>query len=153
MKALSVQPFYATLISLGEKFIELRSWQTDYRGKLLICSSAPYNKAERESLVSGKAICVVDLVDVRPYNDKTDRNEAALFDDETFEGYSWILDNIQPIVPFPVKGQLRIYNVGIDYDELIFPEANWNNESYAEDIFQFWLDNGDIKNLSFLSPG
>lgn len=35
MKALSIQPFYATMIAIGAKFIELRTWKTDYRGWLL----------------------------------------------------------------------------------------------------------------------
>ncbi len=47
MKALSIQPYYATMIALGFKWIELRSWKTDYRGWILICASRAINKEEK----------------------------------------------------------------------------------------------------------
>lgn len=40
MKVVSVKQPWATLITLGIKPIENRSWRTEYRGKLLIHSSA-----------------------------------------------------------------------------------------------------------------
>ena len=39
MKALSVHPVFAMKIFSKEKTIELRTWKTDYRGDLLICST------------------------------------------------------------------------------------------------------------------
>lgn len=36
MKAITVLQPFATLIALGEKHFETRSWKTDYRGELLI---------------------------------------------------------------------------------------------------------------------
>ena len=34
MRTLSIKPYYATKILLGEKTIEVRSWQTPYRGDI-----------------------------------------------------------------------------------------------------------------------
>ena len=82
MKALSIQPYYATLIAMGYKFIELRSWKTDYRGWILICASKAINKQEKASLMNGHAIAIAELTEVRQYNDETDREGAYLADEE-----------------------------------------------------------------------
>jgi len=39
MKALSISPEYALEILAGRKTIEYRSWKTNHRGDLLICST------------------------------------------------------------------------------------------------------------------
>lgn len=151
MKALSIHPYYATLIALGEKFIELRSWKTDYRGWILICSSRAINKFERQSLVSGKAIAIAKLGDVRPFVDSTDRDPACLFDDETFEGYSWVFDEIFPIEPIPVKGQLRLFNPDVDEDDIELLLLDYESETYPHDLFTWWLENNHIENMDFLN--
>ncbi|MGV8119629.1 MAG: ASCH domain-containing protein [Candidatus Xenobiia bacterium LiM19] len=110
MKALSVKDPWATAILNGEKTIELRSWPTQYRGDILICaSSSP--KTEN----SGKAICIVKLADCRPMQ-KADEN-ASLCDFDEYT-YSWILENVRPIKPFPVKGKLKLYDVNIPQKRL-----------------------------------
>lgn len=100
MKALSIRPFYATMIAIGAKLIELRTWKTDYRGWLLICSSSAKTKMEKKSMVSGHAIAIAELTDIRPFNNETDRDDAFLYDGETFEGYSWILTALLPLSRF-----------------------------------------------------
>ena len=151
MKALSIQPLYATLIALGEKSIELRSWKTDYRGWILICSSRAVNKFERQSMVTGKAIAVAYLSDVRPYVDETDREPAFLFDDETYSGYSWILDSVHVIEPIPVKGQLRLFNVDFEIEDLVPLALDYESETYQNDLFNWWLENKHIENMDFLN--
>ena len=39
MKALSIYAPFATAIAANLKTIETRSWSTDYRGEILICST------------------------------------------------------------------------------------------------------------------
>lgn len=63
MKALSIHPVYAGLIWAGDKTIECRSWRTDYRGDLLICSTAKKIK----DTIPGHALCVVTLADIVPF--------------------------------------------------------------------------------------
>lgn len=151
MKALSIQPFYANLIALGLKFIELRSWKTDYQGWILICSSSAQRKAERESMVSGKAVALAKLADVRPFVDETDRYDAFLFEEEHFEGYSWVFDEIVPIVPFPVKGKLHLFEVDKDMEELERIDVPMDDpEAYKQALGKWWLDHGFIKNLEFI---
>lgn len=40
MKALSLHPENAAAVAWGDKLVEYRTWQTKYRGPLLICASA-----------------------------------------------------------------------------------------------------------------
>lgn len=61
MKALSIYPEPVMEIFMGDKMIEYRTWQTDYRGDLLICAGS-----KREpGYVNGYAWFVVSLLDVR----------------------------------------------------------------------------------------
>lgn len=113
MRALSVQQPYASMIAIGTKKIEFRSWPIEYRGSLLICSSAsPKIKApalEEEGLPAvdlpaGFALCIVDLVDCRP------RKKQG--------GYAWFLKNPREIMPFRVKGRQRIFNLEVTPEPL-----------------------------------
>ena len=73
MKALSLYEPWATLIALGEKRYETRSWTTTYRGPLLICASLkrpPLSKIigilyrariSTYELKPGRALAIVDL--------------------------------------------------------------------------------------------
>lgn len=48
MKTLSLYQPWATLVVIGAKRIETRSWCTDYRGPLLIHASKKFSKADRK---------------------------------------------------------------------------------------------------------
>lgn len=92
MKALSIHPEYAAEILEGVKTEEYRTWSTNYRGDLLICSTAK----KTPGCISGHAICIVELTDIEQLEDGT---------------YAWQLTNIRWIKPFPVRGQQRLYTV------------------------------------------
>lgn len=106
MKAISIKEPWATLIRDGKKTIETRTWKTEYRGKLLLCCSK-YPKSE----ISGMAFAIVDLVDIR---DMTKEDEYLARCERYPNAKSWILKNIKKIEPFPVTGQLRLFEV--DYE-------------------------------------
>jgi len=49
MRALSIKPPWIELIVEGRKTIETRTWRTNYRGKILLCSSQTVDRiAARE---------------------------------------------------------------------------------------------------------
>lgn len=137
MKALSVRQPWAHLIASGEKSIEVRSWQTDYRGKLLICSSqaeknyffeiaSELAQSPDEVLLMpyGVTFCTVDLVDIRPLRD-SDRDDALLEDDFDAQGqFAWVLENPVPVRFNKVFGKLKIFEVD---DELIVPVLTVND--------------------------
>lgn len=131
MKALSIKQPWALVISMGVKTIETRTWPTNYRGDILIVSSKTLDEdmirllrteigvfgvARLEArLEYGKAIAIANLVDCRPMTE--DDENAAMCD--IFPGaYSWVLDDIRRIKPFPVKGRLGLYDVECADDEL-----------------------------------
>lgn len=105
MKALSLRPEWAMPVMLGMKTIECRTWRTDHRGKLLICSS----NRPTAGTIAGHALCVVELLDVVPFDEKHIKD--ALLDSAPESAYAWILGNLEWIEPFPVKGRLGLYDV------------------------------------------
>ena len=66
MKALSIHPYYAMAIVSGQKTIEIRSWETSYRGDILICSTAK----KQRGTIPGHALGVVTLEDIRRFEKK-----------------------------------------------------------------------------------
>lgn len=109
---------------LAKKTIELRTWRTDYRGKLLICSSRAGQKTWLEFnnefylAPMGTTICIVNLVDCRPAT-KADAEQAWCEPEDITEGmWAWVLEDVIDVVPKPIKGKLNFYEVD---DDLIEP--------------------------------
>jgi hypothetical protein len=103
MKALSVKQPWANMIATGEKTIETRRWATEYRGDLLIVSS-------RQPRIepAGYAVAIAQVVDCRPMRKEDERAACC----SIYPGaYAWVLDNPRRIKPFPVRGQLGIFEV------------------------------------------
>ena len=110
MKALSVKQPWANRIATGGKTIELRTWRTGYRGRLLICSS------KRPVIEpAGCAVAVVDLVRCRIMRPE---DEEASQSDYHPGAWCWVLDNVRPIKPIPVKGALGIFDCPIEERDL-----------------------------------
>jgi hypothetical protein len=107
MKAISIREPWASMF-LENKSIETRTWKTDYRGNLLLCASK-YPKSE----ISGKAFAIANLIDVRPMV----REDVVKACCEMYDGaYSWVFGKIEKIQPFPVKGQLGLFNINYSGD-------------------------------------
>jgi activating signal cointegrator 1 len=130
-KALSLLQPWASLVVMGLKKIETRSWQTAHRGTLLIhaslgrkgkilCSEPPFSKyiADFDTLPFGAIIGQVQLEEIVPVESLfyTDEKLNALtleekaFGDYTKGRYAWMLS--EPLVfddPIPVKGGLSLW--------------------------------------------
>lgn len=128
MKVLSLTEPCATLISEKKKLIETRSWKTNYRGELYIHASKTKipkewcRNLELMSLVKdtplnyGKIICKCKLVDCI-YMTEDFVNNIKINNYQEYicgiykEGrYAWILEDIEAIIPFEVKGHLGVWN-------------------------------------------
>jgi hypothetical protein len=122
MKAISIKQPWTGLIASGLKPLETRTWETKHRGDLLICSSkkpstsvvlsdfAPDGIGRYVAPVIenfGKALCVVDLVDCRPYRKEDEAKTLC----DYYPGYVWEFRNLRRVVPFDVKGRQGFYNV------------------------------------------
>jgi len=123
MKCLSVSQPYADLIINGKKTIELRTWNTKFRGECLI--HAPMRikdevcdrlDIDKSSLRTGVIIGKVEIYDVKLYNslEELKKDHAKhLFDEEVFRHrYGFLLKNPQALrVPIPYKGSLGFFEV------------------------------------------
>jgi hypothetical protein len=103
VKALSVKNPWAAMIADGRKTIETRTWPTRHRGEILIVASKRGGGPN-----AGHAVCVARLVDCRPM---TRRDERAACIDLYSGAWAWLLEDIRPIKPFPVRGRLKLYDV------------------------------------------
>ena len=119
MKALSIHPYYAMAIVAGQKSIECRSWSTEYRGDILICST----KDKLHGTIPGHALGVVTLEDIVPFK-KKHLKPALMMPRDFQEGmYAWKLTYNRLIVPVPVKGRLSLWNYDGDIEYI--PESEW----------------------------
>jgi len=133
MKALSLKQPWADLIKIGAKTIETRKWETTYRGELLICASKNvdvasmkyfqglFSPVELEEVKTGVAVCVAELYDCREMT-KEDEGQALceVYGEGRWKAKSFLLRNVRPIKPFMVKGQLGIFDVDVNPEDLEF---------------------------------
>jgi len=130
MKAITLWQPWATLVAIGAKRLETRSWSTDFRGPLVIHAAKKRDADLNEMCVSnprfaytlkdfrdsrghfgfplGCALCVVDLIDVIPLGSLAaplfSRQERA-FGDFSAGRYAWKLDDVRPFPePIPWRG-------------------------------------------------
>ncbi len=124
LKCLSVSQPFADLIFSGKKIIELRKWNTSFRGEFLIhapikikiedCKRLKINK----KLVTGAIIGKAELYEVKKYNSikeiKADQKfhlASKNFHDRT---YGFMLKNAKSFrIPISCKGQLRFFEIDV----------------------------------------
>ena len=131
LKTLSLLQPWASLVVMGLKKIETRSWQTAHRGTLLIhaslgrkgkvlCADPPFSKyvPHFDALPFGAIIGQVQLDEIIPveqlYYSDAKLNvltlEEKAFGDYTKGRYAWMLS--EPLLfekPIPVKGGLSLW--------------------------------------------
>ena len=133
MKALTVHPIYAMKIVTGIKTVECRTWKTDYRGDILITSSAKKFKGT----IPGHVLGIVELVDVVPFK-KEHLQAADMIGMPDVDSYAWIIKTPRIIKPIPIKGKLSLWESGLGYDDLqILPEPK-NEEEDKELDRIYW---------------
>lgn len=133
MKALTLTQPWATLVAIGAKQWETRSWPTNYRGELAIhaakgfpgwareeCSDEPFKSALREmgylcwqDLPVGCVIATCSLVSCLPTSSISDASlgdREIEFGDYTYGRYAFKLENVIQIKPFSCRGALGLWN-------------------------------------------
>ncbi len=116
MKALTLKQPFAELVVSGRKKIELRKWNTKFRGQFLIHASKTndadsmkkfgFNKLPIGCIV-GKAI----LKEVKFYSSKEDfsKDQNLHLASADFGNYGFILENAERINEIPYKGKLNFW--------------------------------------------
>ena len=124
LKCLSISQPFADLIISGKKSIELRSWNTNFRGEFLIHSPLKVRKEDckrlkiKTKLPTGMIVGRATLYDVKMYYsqkeltaDKKFHYAIAKFPDKKF---GFMLKNPKPFrIPIPWKGKLGFFDVEI----------------------------------------
>jgi len=120
MKCLSVCQPFAELIVQGKKTIELRKWNTKFRGEFLVHAPQKIRLDEckrlklQPEMTVGAIIGKVELIDVREYENtaqiKIDSKKHLASNDESGNKYGFILQNPKQLrVPIPCNGQLNFF--------------------------------------------
>lgn len=134
MKAISLTQPWATLVALGKKRIETRSWGASYRGPVAIHSSKLYppdcralarTSPFREALAGqwtlplGMVLATATLVDVQKLWTRDDvmallgqhgTLDEVSFGDYTLGRHVWILKDVRRLpYPVPARGSLGLW--------------------------------------------
>ena len=131
MKTLSITQPWATLIAIGAKGIETRSWSTDYRGELAVHAAKGFPRYARETLFEevfrvlleaagyqtaadlplGCVVATCNLVRVHRIQLGTDVPCAERpFGNYAIGRYMWVIENVVALPePVPAKGALGLW--------------------------------------------
>lgn len=124
MKCLSLKQPYAELLVSGKKTIELRDWNTRFRGKFLIhasknidCERAAYLGIDYRMLTQGAIIGIALLYDVKQYKNRAEleidyyKHYADTMKIGSFK-YGFMVKNANRLQnPIPYRGQLNFFEV------------------------------------------
>jgi len=123
MKCLSVSQPFANLIIQGKKTIELRRWNTSFRGEFLIHAPLTIRKDDckrlkinAKNLVTGAIVGMAELYDVKKYKSSSelrlDSKKHLASKNFLSSRYSFLLKNAKPFrIPIPFKGKLGFFEV------------------------------------------
>lgn len=138
MKCLSISQPFADLIISGKKTIELRNWNTNFRGEFLIhaplkiktndCKRLKINKKFATGVIIGKA----ELYDVKKYNSLKEikSDQKFHFAAKKFQGkiFGFKIRNVKILkIPISCKGQLGFFDVELT-------KARIRNKDIVSDI-------------------
>ncbi|MEK6879293.1 MAG: ASCH domain-containing protein [Nanoarchaeota archaeon] len=117
MKALSIKQPYVELILQGRKTIEIRKWNTNFRGKFLVhASKNPDEEAMKKfsfhELDTGCIVGKAELIDVKQYKNEPEflKDKDKHLADFKFGNHGFVLKNAERIKPIPCKGKLNFWN-------------------------------------------
>lgn len=133
MKTLTLTQPFASLVAIGAKRIETRSWKTSYRGPLAIhaakgfpmwaqalCVDEPFYSALSPleaafRLPRAVIVATCQLVDIRETGgtcawEPDNGTDERAFGDYAPGRFMWLLEDVQPLPkPIPVKGALGLW--------------------------------------------
>jgi len=123
MKCLSVSQPFANLLVHGKKTIELRRWNTNFRGEFLVHAPLSIRKDDckrlkinQKNLVRGAIIGKAEIYDVKKYKSKSEikLDSKKHLASKKFQNnkYGFLIKNAKPFrIPIPCKGKLGFFDV------------------------------------------
>jgi len=130
MKCLSVSQPFADLIIHGKKTIELRRWNSNFRGEFLIHSPQKIRiqdckrlKINPKGLVKGAIVGKAEIYDVKKYHTKGEliKDSKKHLASKKFQNnrYGFLIKNAKPFrIPIPAKGQLGFFEIKLDQKKI-----------------------------------
>lgn len=129
MKCLSISQPFADLITSGKKTIELRNWNTNFRGEFLIHAPIKIRIDDcrrlkiTKKLVTGAIIGKAELYDVKKYNSskEVEKEQKFHFASKNFQDktFGFKIKNAKPLrIPIPWKGQLGFFDVELSKNKI-----------------------------------
>ena len=116
MKALSLKQPFAERVVSGKKTIELRNWNTKFRGKFMIHASKVPDKTAMERfgfeyLPLGVIVGEAELVDVKIYNSDEEhaKDKTKHLASGSWGKHGFVLGKVKRIEPIPAKGMLGFW--------------------------------------------
>jgi hypothetical protein len=145
MKALTLTQPWATLVAVGAKRIETRSWRTSYRGPLAIHAAKGFPKWAREFTTDpdcyecfrgpqaspayplGAVLATCNLVACTlislPFEEQLSDRERALGDYSPGR-FAWVLEDAKPLLkPVPAMGHLGLWEWLTGTDNKVSPDS------------------------------
>jgi len=137
VKAITLTQPWATLVAIGAKRIETRSWRTHYRGPLAIhaakalppewrisawdrrfaelleslCGLDQYGAPDLAQLPAGMVLATATLAQCTPTDTLHPSGQEHAFGDFTPGRWGWLLENAQPLpTPITATGHLGLWN-------------------------------------------
>ena len=126
MKCLSLKQPYAELLVSGKKTIEVRTWNTKFRGQFLVHASKKINeeackrlKIDQAKLVTGAIIGKANLYDVISYGSKNsfvkDKNKHFAGSNYDKPKYGFLVNQAKRFdILIPIRGKLGFFNVELN---------------------------------------
>lgn len=140
MKCLTIRQPWATLIALGEKQFETRSWRTLYRGPLAIhagmqvnraiCLTEPYRSVLArhgitvDDLPTGRIIatsCITGCIEITSHEVQQGwpGGNEYVFGNYAEGRFAWKLEEVVPLVhPISAKGRLGFWEYPVIEEEM-----------------------------------
>lgn len=117
MKVLSLKQPYAELVVSGKKKIELRKWNTKFRGEFLVhASKSPDKEAMKRfgfsELPCGFIVGKAKLVDVKKYSTKEEhaKDKNLHLASTDWGDYGFVLEDAQRVESIKANGKLNFWD-------------------------------------------
>ncbi|MFM8659261.1 MAG: ASCH domain-containing protein [Candidatus Nitrosotenuis sp.] len=150
-KCLSVSQPFADLIIKGKKTIELRHWNTKYRGEILIHSPSKIKlddckrlKIDSQSFITGAIIGKATIYDVKKYQTKKELIADKKFhfaNDDYFSDktFGFLLKKPKEFkIPISAKGKLGLFDIELENAKT--KDADITTEIFDEEYRTQWIN-------------
>ncbi len=121
MKVITIKQPWASLIALGYKTYEFRTWKTKYRGDILIHAGKGIDKEAMRifkhlnlAYPKGEIIAKAMVTDCIFVNEEVGekllkKDPLVYYNLKNWKGFGFKLENVQKIKPIPINGKLSLW--------------------------------------------